>query len=106
MSRRDPVFSDDPEAVVKLQIELAECQEQQAWWKTANKIVKAARKNGDIEGGVAKLMALGQKESLARSLFQPDFCGRYGYPNYLLANNNGNMARIKERLARLIKVAA
>ena len=101
MSRKDPIFSDDPEALIKLEIELRECREQQAWWTKINKIVRAARKAGDIEGGVAKQMALGQKEHNARSLYEPDFMGRYGYPDYLMANNNGNMGRIKKRIAAL-----
>ena len=103
MSRQDPIFSTDPEAVVKLYMELAECKEQQEWMVKVNKVVRAYRKKDDIEGGVAALVTMGQKEAWARSMFKPDFCGRYGYPNYELANNNQNMARIKERIARLSK---
>ena len=36
---------------------------------------------------------------------KPDFCGRIGYPDYALQNNNASIRRIRERIADL-QVAA
>ena len=36
-------------------------------------------------------------------LREPDFCGRIGYPAYLLQNNNANIRRIRGRIEELKK---
>lgn len=34
---------------------------------------------------------------------KPDFCGRTGFPDYALQNNNANIRRIKQRIEDLSK---
>jgi hypothetical protein len=101
MSRKNPVFSNDPDALGKLKAELSKLERLQGVMAFYNKIVREYRKKGDIEGGVKELVELGCPESRARGLFQPDFMGRYGFADYELKNNNANMRRIKLRIASL-----
>ena len=103
MSRRDPVFSTDPDAVDRLTKELRALERLQGTMVFYNKIVREYRKKNDVEGGVKELCELGCPEARARSLFTPDFCGRYGFADYELKNNNANMRRIKERIAGMSK---
>ena len=92
------VSSDDPEAVAKLREKLAKLERQQEAMKAGNKIVRS--KIPDDEK-VAQLMTLGLREETARGALQPDFAGRYGFPDYALTNNNANIRRIRERIATL-----
>lgn len=39
-------------------------------------------------------------------LFEPDFCGRVGFPDYELTNNNANIRRMKQRLEQVEKLAS
>ena len=41
----------------------------------------------------------------AEQLFEPDSCGRIGFPAYALQNNNANIRRMKQRLDQLKKLA-
>ena len=47
----------------------------------------------------------GLSELAAEMLFEPDFCGRIGFPAYELTNNNANIRRMKKRLAELERLA-
>ena len=65
--------------------------------KAANKAVKMK----DTEKGNAKLREMGYTDSNISELRKPDFCGRIGYPDYALQNNNASIRRIRERIADL-----
>ena len=87
----------DPDAVAKLEKELEKRIEEQEHMKAANRAVKMK----DIEKGNAKLREMGYTDSNISELRKPDFCGRIGYPDYMLQNNNASIRRIKERIAEL-----
>ena len=87
----------DPDAVAKLEKELEKRIKAQEEMKAANKAVKMK----DIEKGNAKLREMGYTDSNISELRKPDFCGRIGYPDYALQNNNASIRRIKERIAEL-----
>ena len=87
----------DPDAVAKLEKELEKRIKAQEEMKAANKAVKMK----DIEKGNAKLREMGYTDSNISELRKPDFCGRIGYPDYALQNNNASIRRIKERIADL-----
>ena len=70
--------------------------------KAANAAIRRG-KNEDEK--IAALMALGFNEDNARELLQPDFCGRIGFADYQLSNNNANIHRIKDRIAALERAA-
>lgn len=87
----------DPDAVTKLEKELEKRMQAQERMKAANRAVRLK----DIEKGDAKLREMGYTDSNISELRKPDFCGRIGYADYMLQNNNANIHRIKERIADL-----
>jgi hypothetical protein len=95
------ISSDDPDAIEKLQQQLAGLETQQQFMKDCNKIIKN-KKLTDVEK-VAKLRELEPKISEAKyfKLLEPDFCGRTGFADYQLTNNGSNMRRIKKRIEQL-----
>ena len=96
------IFSDDPEAVVKLKEKIAGLEKLQEIMKAANKII--SRKAGTKEEKITELEAL--KIPDPGRLLEPDYCGRLGFPGFELTNNNANIRRLKERLAHLQKQEA
>lgn len=83
------IFSDDPDAVEKLTEKIKRLQERQDLMKKANALVRKEDRKG--------LRALGFSDSQIENLFTPDFCGRLGFPDYALTNNNANIRRLKQR---------
>lgn len=100
------ISSDDPEAVVKLKKELAELETLQEQMKAANKIAKSKRSGYTDEQKIIDLKAMFPKYSEAnlKTLLEPDFCGRIGFPDYRLTNNNANINRIRKRIEHLTKL--
>ncbi len=97
------VSSDDPDGAAKLREQLAKAERMQVAMKAANKVYRS--KMTDDEK-VAAIVALGVPEKAARGGLSPDFCGRIGFPDYALTNNNANIRRLKERITKLDQIAA
>lgn len=95
------IMSDDKDAVAKLTAKLEKLEKHQATMKAAN----AAVRMKDTAKGDAKLKEMGYTDEEIKQLRTPDFCGRVGYPDYEMKNNNANIRRIKERIAALEKEA-
>ena len=93
------ISSDDPKAIEKLQAKLDKLVKHQEMMKAAN----AAIRMKDPEKGNAKLAEMGYTPDEIKQLREPDFCGRIGYPSYLLSNNNANIKRIRDRITALEK---
>jgi hypothetical protein len=91
------IFSDDPDAIDKLKEKIAAAVDRQDFMKAGNKIVKS--KKLTIEQKIEQLKAAGH----SAMILQPDFCGRVGYADYELTNNNANTRRMKQRLEQLEK---
>jgi Domain of unknown function (DUF3560) len=91
------IFSDDPDAIDKLKEKIAAAVARQDFMKAGNKIVKS--KKLTIEQKIEQLKAAGH----SAMILQPDFCGRVGYADYELTNNNANIRRMKQRLEQLEK---
>jgi Domain of unknown function (DUF3560) len=91
------ISSDDPDAIEKLKAKIAEAIARQDFMKAGNKIVKS--KKLTIEQKTKQLKAAGH----SALILQPDFCGRVGYADYELTNNNANIRRMKQRLEQLEK---
>lgn len=85
------IFSDDPLAAEKIEEKIARLQKRQDLMRAANKAIR----KGDDEA----LKDLGFSEEAIARLKTPDFCGRIGYPDYALTNNNANIRRLAKRLA-------
>lgn len=97
---KEIIKSDDERAVEKLEEKLADLRELQEQMKAANKAIRLK----DTEKGDDQLRELGYTDEQIKKLREPDFCGRVGYPDYQLQNNNANIHRVEGRLKQL-KVA-
>ena len=97
------ISSDDPDAIKKLSAEVAELEEKQAKMKAVNKTIRA---NKTPESQAAAIVALGYPQAVAVKLLEKDFCGRIGFADYQLTNNNANIRRIKARIAELEKLSS
>jgi hypothetical protein len=97
---KEIIKSDDERAVEKLEEKLEDLKSMQERMKAANKAIRMK----DTEAGNDALREMGFSEDGIKQLQEPDFCGRIGYPSYLLTNNNANIHRIEERLKRLKSV--
>ncbi len=96
------IYSDDPEAIVKLKEKIQSLENNQQTMKDCNKIIKS-KKLAEIEK-VEALQGKGLTERQAIEIMAPDYCGRIGFASYSLTNNNANITRNKKRLAQLVKL--
>lgn len=109
------ISSDDPDAINKLQVKLAQLQEAQRIMVEGNKIMRRHIRQGltaETTGAIwdaylNDLIALYPcfKESTARAMLTPDFCGRIGYADYKLTNNRAEIKRLEKRISQLMKQA-
>jgi hypothetical protein len=63
--------------------------------REVNKLVRKKDRDG--------LVAMGLNEAKINGLFTPDCCGRLGYADYALTNNNSKIRATKERLQLIEK---
>lgn len=92
------IFSDDPNAAEKLADKIARLEARQELMKAANKLCRAK----DING----LIALGFTPERSVELVEGNRWGDRGYQQFELTNNNANIRRLKDRLARQVKLDA
>ena len=96
------IYSDDPEAIVKLKEKITSLEKGQQTMKDCNKVIKNKKisEAAKVEG----LMGHGLTERQAIEIMTPDYCGRIGFASYSLTNNNANINRNKKRLSQLVKL--
>lgn len=94
-----PIKSSDADAVERLEAKITSCKEMQETMKAANAVIRKAK--GNKEQAIAELIKMGLGDHTANKILTPDFCGRIGFPSYLLSNN---LAEIKRLEGRLLKV--
>lgn len=82
--------------VERLQAKLEELTDLQEKMKAANKIIRS-KKLSEVEKE-DELMAIGLSEATSIRCLEPDFAGRYGFPQYALSNN---LAKIKDTEAKM-----
>lgn len=97
MYKRDIIKSDDDRAIEKLEEKLEDLKDAQEQMKAANKAIRMK----DTEAGDDLLREMGYSEDSIKALRKPDICGRIGYPDYELTNNNSNIHRVEERIKGL-----
>lgn len=97
MYGKDVIKSGDQDAIERLEEKLETLKETQERMKVANKAIRLK----DTEKGNEELMNMGYSEDRIKNLREPDFCGRVGYPSYMLQNNNANIHRTEGRLNQL-----
>jgi hypothetical protein len=90
---RGPVASDDPDGIAKLTAQLEDRKRKQEEMKIVNKLVRKQDSAG--------LLSRGYSETVIRGFFTPDFCGRVGFADYEMTNNNASIKRIEARIAEL-----
>jgi hypothetical protein len=100
-----PIMSGDADAVERLTDEIAKAEELQRRMKEANAAIRKHKKAG-AAAQVAALVALGYPEARAALLLKPDACGRIGFADFELTNNNANIRRMKARLSIVEKAHA
>lgn len=93
------ISSDDPNAIEKLQNKLEGLVKAQEEMKAVN----AALRMKDTAKGDAKMAEMGYSDTAIKELRKPDYCGRVGYPSYMLTNNNASIRRIRARIEELEK---
>jgi Domain of unknown function (DUF3560) len=94
------IYLDDPDAIERLTAKIAKLEAQREARKAANVIVRSKRL--DAATKIAQLAELLQcPPDIAAKLLEPDYCGRYGFPSYALANLSGTIAKERGRLATL-----
>lgn len=93
IKNNDAIFSDDPDALAKLERKLSGMKANQEFMKSANRMIK----NGDREGFLKLDMATPE---MWEKLIVPSWCGR-GFASFSLTNNNANMRMIEQRIVVL-----
>lgn len=93
------IFSDDPDAVEAIQARIAELEAKQEVMKTANKICRN-KKTTEEEKSEALRELFGKiSDESIREMLHPTYSyEKPGFPAYALANNSGNIARLKKRI--------
>lgn len=99
------VSSDDPDAIAKLEAELAKERSAQDACKAINAAIRKHAKAGP-EAQRAALLALGISERVAASAMTPDDFGRLGVADYAIKNRGANIRRLEKRIAELRAKAA
>lgn len=94
---KDIIKSGDEDAIERLEEKLENLKDTQETMKATNKAIRMK----DTEKGDEELRTMGYSDEQIAELRKPDFCGRVGYPNYVLQNNNANIHRVEERLKSL-----
>lgn len=98
----DSIYLGDDDAVDRLQEKVDALEKSQGMMKAANKILRSKKLN-DI-AKVEQLQALGFSESKSVELTKPDCYGDFGFPSYMLTNNNARIRDAKKRLERAKKL--
>lgn len=94
------IKSDDEKAVEKLEEKLEDMRALQEKMKAVNRAIRLK----DTDAGDDELRGMGYSEEEIKELRKPDFCGRVGFPDYALANNNANIRRVEGRIKELKSV--
>jgi hypothetical protein len=107
---REPIYSDDPQAIQKLEDKLARLQTQQKRMVALNAAWRKAKKPApdDVVGWGKIADTLGQdlwQLDRIRVNMARDCLDRAPY-TYEISNNNGNMKRIKDRIVGLMEAEA
>jgi len=95
IKNNDAIFSDDPEAVAKLEEKLNSLKEMQDFMKAANNCIRK-----DDKAAFLKLKYGNDK--MWEELIQDKFGGK-GFAHFALTNNSANIRRIEKRMVVLKK---
>lgn len=91
---KEVIKSGDADVIERLEEKAESLREMQEEMKAANKAIRLK----DINKGNQLLKEMGYSDEQIIELRKPDFCGRIGFPDYALQNNNANIHRVEKRL--------
>ena len=99
---RHGIRSNNPEAVELLEAKIAKLEENQNYYKKANRDVRASMKKEDP---AAHMLTLGYSEEQAKSYvkFEYSWMKNRAFDSYVTTNNLANIKRLKSRLVGLKK---
>jgi len=92
-----PIMSGDADATERLDEKIKHAEALQDRMRAANAAIRKHKKAG-ADAQIRALVELGFNAARADLLLEPDFCGRIGFADYQLTNNNANIRRMKQRL--------
>lgn len=85
--------------IERVEAKIQKLEKFHATMKAINSIVRKHKKN--LEEAVPLIIEAGLSEKNAREIIKPDCFGGIGFASFSLTNNNADIKRNKERLARL-----
>jgi hypothetical protein len=94
---KEQILSGDEDAIERLEEKLENLKDMQANMKEANRAIRLK----DTEKGNERLREMGYSDEQIKALREPDFCGRIGYADYALSNNNQRIHNTEARLKSL-----
>lgn len=94
---KEIIKSGDEDAIERLEEKLENLKELQETMKAVNKAIRMK----DTKKGDEELRTMGYSDAQIKEFRTPDFCGRVGFPQYALQNNNANIHRVEDRLKSL-----
>ena len=97
LNGKEVIRSGDENAIEKLEEKLKGLKDTQETMKATNKAIRLK----DVTKGNILMKDMGYTDAQIEKLRSPDFCGRIGYPDYALQNNNANIHRVEGRLKDL-----
>jgi hypothetical protein len=97
------ISSDREDAHAQLVTKLDKLKRTHEAMKSANAIIRG---RGTPEEKLSKLAAMGIGEVSGRKLFEPDFMGRIGFPDYSIKNNLAEIKRLEGRVGQVAKEAS
>ncbi len=93
------IFSDDEDALDRLQERIAELEKKQATMVAVNKICRNKKLDQSEKENQIRAIMTGITTEGMQDLFHPMFSSQKpGFPSYALSNNNANIHRLKKRL--------
>lgn len=95
----DAIFSDDPNAIEKLDERINELQKKQEFMKAANRFIRKRNKDGFLK-------LEGTSEQLWEELNKSGRFGGMGYASFELTNNGANIRRLKACRSELQRKAS
>lgn len=88
--------------IERLQLKVDSLTQLQGTMKACNAIIR--KKKLTDEEKVDEMMMLGLSEHTAKCALEPDFCGRIGFPSYMLTNNLAKIKQAQGRIDNLTKM--
>lgn len=96
------IFSDDDDAIERLEERIAELQEKQDAMVAINKICRNKKTTEEEKIAILKGNYKKFSDDAIHKLLHPQYSyEKPGFPSYALTNNNGNINRLKKRIEEI-----